>query len=282
MTLAVRIEEATGVRIGVREIARISTVRDLLELVSSRPSLSPAEMAKMRAKDLEKSRWWITPRNWGQRAVGAVVYAVLRGLMRWIYGLNVEGAGRLPSSGALLICPNHASDLDIAAVAAALPAAVRSRLTWAADAVRVFQVPIYRIFCRSLRVFPVDQRTPLVAVDLAAEVLQRGDALVWFPEGWRSADGKLLRFQEGVGRVMKTAGPLLVVPAFIGGVHEIWPRNRRFPRFSGRVRIAFGEPIAPQDLAPSGDLDTATPDEIAAALRLRVAGLAHARGADIL
>jgi len=282
MNLSLRIEEATGVRLDARDVAQISTVRELLESVTSNLNKTPADASEWHSRRIEEERIrWLSRRNWVERIIGGALLLIGAGLMRLLFRLKVNGAASLPTTGPLLICPNHISDLDPPAIAAALPRVLWARTSWAADTVRVFGVPVYRVLCRPLRVFPVDETAPLVAVELATEVLRRGEVQVWFPEGWRSADGRLLRFQAGIGLVLKaTRAP--VVPTFIEGALEAWPRERRFPQLSGHVRVTFGDPIAPEELAADGDLDTAAPEKLAEALRRRVADLARSRGADIL
>lgn len=281
MSLAVEIEEACGVRLEARDIVGIATVRELLEAVSEKATGPRDDPAEARAARLAEGRRWIGPRGVGARASAAAIHGLNRVWKRLAYRLEATGAEGLPAEGPLLICPSHASDLDPPAMAAALPWRLLRRTAWAADEVRVFGVPAHRAVCRPLRVFPVSEVDPGAAVALAAEVLGRGEVQVWFPEGWRSADGRLLRFQAGVGRVIAEA-QAPVVPVFIEGAREVWPRDRRMPRATGRVRVHFGAPVPATELAPGGDLDAARPEEIAEALRDRVGALARSRGAEVL
>ena len=57
---------------------------------------------------------------------------------------------------------------------------------------------------------------------------ERGHSLVWFPESWRSPDGKLQRFLPGVGHLLEH--PVPVIPAYIEGTFEAMPRDRSWPR----------------------------------------------------
>ena len=117
---------------------------------------------------------------------------------------------------------------------------------------------------------------------LAVEVLERGEAQVWFPEGWRSADGRLLPFQAGVGHVI-LAARAPVVPVFIEGTREVWPRDRALPRLGGRLRVIFGAPVPAEALAPEDAEAPGAAAETADALRRRLGGLAReAAGADVL
>jgi long-chain acyl-CoA synthetase len=170
------------------------------------------------------------------------------------------------------LAPNHASDLDALIIAAALPRAQFRRTCWAGDVYRLFSTTGRRLFCRIFHVFPVDERNPQSAIATASRVLARGDVLVWFPEGWRSADGQLQKFRPGIGSVL-TRTPALAVPAYIAGSFEAMPRNRRWPR-RHPIRIVIGPPVSVEALDRAGAGKTQQ-ERIANALHDRVAMLAN-------
>ena len=134
-----------------------------------------------------------------------------------------------------MITPNHVSDLDGLAIAAALPWSQFRRLYWAGDVVRMFSNPLNRLFCRAMHVFPVDAKYPGAALESARRVLKAGDVQVWFPEAWRSPDGRLQRFLPGIGQLLLRSGAP-AVPAYIGGAFEALPRGRRIPKASPDYR----------------------------------------------
>src|SRR5690606_27838844 len=122
------------------------------------------------------------------------------------------------------------------------------------------------------QIFPVDELAPARALDLGAAVLARGQALVWFPESWRSPDGSLQEFLPGIGLLVARSGAT-VVPAYVDGAFAAMPRDRRLPR-AVPIAIRFGPPVTAASL---GAPDT-PPQEIAARLRDEVAKLADGRG----
>ena len=73
--------------------------------------------------------------------------------------------------------------------------------------------------------------------------------LVVFPEGTRTRDGSIGRLRGGILLLARDGG-VPIVPVVITGAFELWPRNRKLPRF-GTVCLAFGEPI---HVAPSDSL----------------------------
>src|SRR5581483_10630767 len=116
--------------------------------------------------------------------------------------------------GAWILVANHGSDLDPLFIAAAIGHSSLRRLYWSGDATRLFSRPWLFPLLRAVHIFPVDDRAPSRALALAETVLRRGDRLAWFPEGWRSPDGRLQRFFPGIGELLIRA-PVPVLPAYI-------------------------------------------------------------------
>jgi 1-acyl-sn-glycerol-3-phosphate acyltransferase len=72
----------------------------------------------------------------------------------------------------------------------------------------------------------------------AHHVLTCDKALVVFPEGWMTFDGKLRKAYLGVAR-MALAAQSDIVPTVIESYH-IYPRHYKWPKFrAGRCRIKF-------------------------------------------
>jgi long-chain acyl-CoA synthetase len=145
------------------------------------------------------------------------------------------------------------------------------RVYWAADALRLFPNPLTRVFCRAAHLFPIDATHPSAALETASRVLLSGNVVVWFPEGWRSPDGRLQHFLPGIGQLLLRSGTP-AVPALISGTFEALPRSRRFPRLR-RLMITFGDPVAVDALRAAGN-GSNDEERVADALRQRLAALA--------
>lgn len=258
LALAMEIEARLGVALGEEELGAVTTVGDLLRLVIDRP----ATAAVQAAPDLA----WLDPPGLHHRAFARVLDALNRVAMAALFGLRATGREAIPE-GPVIIALNHLSDLDPPIVAAALPRHVLWRTRWAGDRARLFGSGAMRFLSRAARIFPVDERAPAATLAYARESLSRGDALVWFPESWRSPDGTLQRFLPGIGELIRATGAT-VVPGRIVGTFEAMPRTARWPR-RHPVRVVFGAPIAAATLT-AGGADAAT---IAARLREAVAAL---------
>ena len=267
MSFVSELETRTGARLGEEALGRIETLRDLIEEADK----AEAEPEPVSDKAVDAM---LRPPGPALKAIGNTIFAAAKGLMRTVFSLRVEGVDNVPKEGAVVLTANHVSDLDPVALAASLPYDQLDRTWWGADAGRLQETVLGRRLSRAGRVYPVNDRSPAMALAAAEKVLADGRIQVWFPESWRSPDGSLQRFLPGIGKLL-SASRAAAVPVFIEGTFEAMPRDRRWPR-PHRVRVVFGEPIPYEQLraAAAGDEDY---EGIAAALRERVAALAPAQ-----
>jgi len=247
LNLSLEIQDRAGVELEESAIERIESVRDLLQAVADateRVSEDGSLFEDPESVLSASQRRWVRPRGPVVRALARVGFAINRVVMRLAFRVRAEGASRAledAGDGPLVLAPNHLSYLDPFALAAVLPAHLRRRLWWAGVRERAFANPLTRFVSRLSRTVPIDPaggtRSSLA---FGALVLQRGDALVWFPEGQRSATGELQDLRPGLGTLLEHV-PATVVPVVIEGSHEALPPHRRWPRLS-RIRLRFQEP----------------------------------------
>lgn len=166
-----------------------------------------------------------------------VCWWIARTLFRFYFRWKILGIENVPKSGPVVLACNHVSYVDPPLVGAALtrPVYFLARST-------LFRNWFFGGLIRKLNALPVDRDggggKGLKAV---VDVLENGDGIILFPEGTRSPDGSLMTARAGIGlTVIKAVTP--VVPVRLVGVHEAWPRQRRFPK-SMPVQIHFGKPM---------------------------------------
>ena len=256
ITLSLEFERRLGIRLGETEVAEVYSVRDLIAAVqkaAGRPAPPSAPHSQSEALDAERLQW-IEPGNLGHGLLAAALFALNWLLMKLLFRLRRQGLERPLPPGRFVIVANHVSDLDPLAMAAALPFGTMRRVYWGGDVARLFASPLRRFLCRALHIFPVDERSPATSLALATAVLKRGDALIWFPESWRSPSGELQPFLPGIGTLIEQSGAT-VLPAFIDGTFQAMPRWARLPR-PHPVVVRFGAPIGADELA-LGEEDTA-------------------------
>ncbi|MCX6909922.1 MAG: lysophospholipid acyltransferase family protein [Verrucomicrobia bacterium] len=191
--------------------------------------------------------------------------------MRGAFRVRAVGLKNLPATGPFVLAPNHASYLDPCAVAAALRPRVQRQTYWAGWTGVAFSNAFARFGSRLSQVVPINPEHGVVSsLAFCAAVLKRGKNLVLFPEGERSASGRLLPFRPGVGILLHRI-PAPVVPAFIHGSYDALPVGRALPRLK-RITVVFGQPLDPRELERQGAGDEPH-ERIVRALHERVAAL---------
>jgi len=259
--LALVLEQEAGVHLDESVAGEATTIRELLTKLGTAAPAAKADYSGVVQK-------WLGPSKPSWKAVGDILYHVTGAMTRPAFHLEVAGLDNLPAQGPFVITPNHESDIDPFVLAAALGHARLRTLYWAADATRVLSKPFWQRLGQAMRIFPADDRRAGETIAVGLEVLRRGGGLVWFPESWRSPDGKLQRFLPGIGRLLIEAR-VPVVPVHIEGAFEAMPRTAKRPRLLP-VTVRFGKPLAPGDYIPSAD---ASPQAVANRLHDAVAAL---------
>ena len=157
----------------------------------------------------------------------------LHALCRLYFGLELRGVEHIPVTGPVIIAPNHQTYADPPLVTIPVRRPVHY-MAWD----RLFEVPVFGQLIRRLRAFPVD----IYARDSRAtreviRLMKAGEAVMIFPEGARSADGRVGPFKDGVFR-LAAALDVPVLPVTIAGGFEAWPPHRTLPR-RGRLTITY-------------------------------------------
>lgn len=163
-------------------------------------------------------------------------------LVYWPTG-GIRGYGRknVPRRGPVIIAPNHVSHLDPPAVALTCP----RRLRFMAKE-ELFRNPLFGALLRACRAFPVRRGTgDTEAIRWTLASLERGEAVLMFPEGTRGDARQLGFVNRGVVMIAKRSGAK-IVPVAVVGTHKKMPRGGRLKW--GFVRVAFGEPFTYEDV----------------------------------
>ncbi|NLJ73955.1 MAG: 1-acyl-sn-glycerol-3-phosphate acyltransferase [Firmicutes bacterium] len=156
---------------------------------------------------------------------------ILRGIIRLLYGLRVEGAENVPQTGGAIIASNHVTMVDPVPVALA----VKRPIHFMAKA-ELFESSILDWFFRSLYAFPVKRgMADREAIRTALKIVREGHLLGIFPEGTRNPDAEaLLPLQGGTALIaIKTGVP--VVPVVVKGVSPL--------RFRRAITVQIGKPM---------------------------------------
>ena len=150
---------------------------------------------------------------------------------------RVFNAERVPLKGPLILASNHASFLDPPLVGSGIHRGINYL---ARDT--LFRYPGVGWLLRKWNSVPVD-RDGGGAAGLKAilDRLLAGGAIILFPEGTRTRDGKLQPARSGIGlTVIKSDAA--VVPARVFGTFEAYGRHLKFPRPHG-IAVKYGRPM---------------------------------------
>ncbi|MEI7743111.1 MAG: (d)CMP kinase [Chloroflexota bacterium] len=185
---------------------------------------------------------------------------------RCFASVTVTGLDRVPTTGGLLLAVNHISNLDPIVAGAWLNEAVGDRRIHWLGKRELFDWPLFGWMCAHGGVHPVDRGAADVeAFRLAARILEKGYALVVFPEGTRSPDGRLQEAKDGLAMLAMRSGAR-ILPVGVNGTDAVWKKGQKFPLPFPRRRISvrIGESFTVADVVPA-DADRKSAKSIATA-----------------
>lgn len=174
------------------------------------------------------------------RAYYSAVRLCVRSLVGPLTGWKISGLENVPATGGFILASNHISFWDPPLIACACP----RELHFLAKEELFAQQPLGRMI-RGVNAIPIRRGVAdLAGLNRALEVLQRGGALLLFPEGSRMRDGQLHPPRPGVG-LLASGADVPVVPCYIHGSNQ----PGRWWRRGARVRIRFGPALGWRELA---------------------------------
>lgn len=191
-------------------------------------------------------------------------------LARFLYRPRIEGVKHMPRKGPIILASNHLSFIDSFVIPMFAPRPVYFLAKSSYFDGKGFSGWISRHFFTAIGATPVERgagQAALDALDQQRRILQSGRAIALYPEGTRSLDGRLYKGRTGVAFLaLETGAP--VVPVGLIGTNEAMPVGAKWPRFSPRMTIRYGEPIDLSHHGPasSGRARRLATDEIMAAI----------------
>jgi 1-acyl-sn-glycerol-3-phosphate acyltransferase len=201
----------------------------------------------------------------------SVTHSLVPPLAKLVWRPTVEGLDKVPATGAVIVASNHLSFADSLVIPIVAPRLVVFLAKSDYFTGTGLKGAISRGWFTGMGMIPVDRddtRAAIASLDVALEVLGRGEAFGIYPEGTRSRDGRLYRGRTGVGHLALTSGAP-VVPVGLRGTENIQPVGTRFPRLAD-VTVRFGEPLhfaGRYDGVPTGRARREVTDEVMAAIQ---------------
>ena len=198
-----------------------------------------AEAAAPAVRPGDDARTWLGAPSRRTR----VSYAIVRGailLVAKLFGrVRVEGAEKLPATGAFVLAPVHRSNVDFA-----LTSILTKRPMRYMGKDSIWKSKALGRFVSMLGAFPVHRGSAdRESLRACTEIIEGGSPLVMFPEGTRKSGPVVEDLYDGTAYVAsRTDVP--VYPVGIGGSEAMMPKGATFVKRSKLV-LVVGDPIPP-------------------------------------
>jgi len=193
-------------------------------------------------------------------------------LTKFFGRLKVIGAENIPTSGGVMLAPNHVCNMDPPLVGVGSP-----RPVWFMGKSELFANPVVNFIFRNVHAFPVKRgAVDRDALKTVHKLLTSGKALTIFIEGGTSSDGRLQPPSLGPAMMALRAGVPIVPVAVINSDHLL-PKHSKVLHFS-HVTVVYGPPLTFPHLAGK-HADREALREVAETVMRRIAELMQAHGA---
>jgi len=162
-----------------------------------------------------------------------IFFLVVRALLWILLGTVVRHRERLPISGAAIIIANHNSHLDTLVIMGLFSLDNLPRPVAAADYfyrngfMKWFAENVIGIIALERRKDHRDEQLdPLEKVN---EALQRGEKVIFFPEGTRGEPERLSEFKSGISKLAAKHPTVPIIPILLYGLGKSMPKGSHFP-----------------------------------------------------
>jgi 1-acyl-sn-glycerol-3-phosphate acyltransferase len=177
-----------------------------------------------------------------------------------IYRVRGIGIRNVPREGALILAPNHFSQMDHFFAGVYL----RRKIRFMAKS-QMFGPPVLTYIYKHGGVFPIRRGNhDEEAIETAREILRQDEMLLIYAEGGRSRSQELGEPKPGIGRVALESGAPVVPVAIHGSARVRGWKRLRFPQ----VTVQFGEPMSfPTEPSPTRERQLEVATEVFAEVR---------------
>jgi 1-acyl-sn-glycerol-3-phosphate acyltransferase len=197
----------------------------------------PANVAQHRGSSSSQQ-----PMSLGKQAWFGLSWLALGAFLAGCNRLKITGAEHVPPGGGVLLAANHLSIFDTLLIPWVNIAKVRLEVVWAPAKAELFDIPLINRIITSWGAFPVQRGGRDVRAMRYLVQLLRREKVMLFPEGTRSADGRLGAGNRVVGKLIYLARPV-VIPTAILGTERLLAKGRIVPRLFSKLEVRFAPPL---------------------------------------
>lgn len=169
---------------------------------------------------------------------------VIRPLTAFVLGMNVRNFGRLPNEGPAIVIANHNSHLDAVALMSLFPIGMIAKIhPVAAEDYFLSNRFLAWFSTKIIGIIPfkrkVSRENPF---ELVEEALNRGEIIIFFPEGSRGEAEKLSSMKSGIAHLAKKFPDVPITPVFLHGLGKALPKGDPL-LVPFVVDVAIGSPL---------------------------------------
>lgn len=155
---------------------------------------------------------------------------LVRGFTLFFIGMNIRRRELLPSHGPAIVVANHNSHLDTMVLMSLyrLRQLPQVRPVAAADYF-LRNGPIAWFSQRVIGIIPIKRSATRDVFAGVYEALDRGDIVIFYPEGSRGEPERLAEMKNGIAHIAKAYPEVPVTPVFLHGLGKVLPKDAWLP-----------------------------------------------------
>lgn len=154
---------------------------------------------------------------------------IVKVVVSFALGLNVRNHDKLPDKGPAIIVANHNSHLDTMVLVTLFPGYLLPKIKPVAAMDYFLRNPLLAWFALNvIGILPIKRRienrtdNPLQP---CSERLDKGDILIFFPEGSRGKPESVSKFKSGIAKLAQDNIKVPIVPVLLHGLGKALPKG---------------------------------------------------------
>jgi len=154
--------------------------------------------------------------------------------------VKIKGMEKINKRKSYVVMSNHQSHFDVLTLIGHIPLQLR----WVMK-IELRSIPVFGIGCERLGMIYVDRSDSEKAhesLERAKSKISDGSSVIFFPEGTRSPDGRLIEFKKG-GFYMAIETQTPILPITINGSRFALPKGKPYLMRAGKIEVIIHDPI---------------------------------------